>query len=47
MALSDSLLDITVGYWGGSMTYQMRIVHMEEERLKIRYLYTNDRVEAK
>jgi len=46
-ALSDSLLDITVAYWGGTMTYQMRIVSLDREELKIRYLYTNDRVEAR
>lgn len=46
-ALSDSLIDITVAYWGGSMTYQMRIVSLDAEELKIRYLYTNDRVEAR
>ena len=46
-ALSDSLLDITVGYWGGTMTYQMRIVALDTEELKIRYLYSNDRVEAR
>lgn len=46
-ALSDSLLDITVAYWGGTMTYQMRIVSLDAEALKIRYLYTNDRVEAR
>ena len=45
--LSDSLLDITVAYWGGTMTYQMRIVFLDEEALKIRYLYSNDRVEAR
>lgn len=43
-ALSDSLLEITVGYWGGTMTYQMRIVSLEQDKLAIRYLYTEDRV---
>jgi hypothetical protein len=46
-ALSDSLLDITVAYWGGTMTYQMRIKSLDAEELKIRYLYSNDRVEAR
>ncbi|MEN8203621.1 MAG: hypothetical protein ABFS28_13575 [Bacteroidota bacterium] len=46
-ALSDSLLDITVGYWGGTMTYQMRIVSLSAEELKIRYLYTYDRESVK
>lgn len=46
-ALSDSLIDITVAYWGGSMTYQMRIVSLDAEELKIRFLYTNDREEGR
>ena len=47
VALSDSLLEITVDYWGGIMTYQIRIVSLQGEELQIRYLYTNDRVEAR
>ncbi|MCK4747370.1 MAG: hypothetical protein KAT15_10055 [Bacteroidales bacterium] len=43
VALSDSLLEITVGYWGGTMTYQMRIVSLDQEQLRIRYLYAEDR----
>ncbi len=46
-ALSDSLLEVTVGYWGGVMTYQMRIVSLESDQLKIRYLYAEDRALAK
>lgn len=46
-ALSDSLIEITVGYWGGTMTYQMRIVSLDAEDLRIRYLYSNDRLEAR
>ena len=46
-ALSDSLIEITVAYWGGTMTYQMRIVSLGPEELRIRYLYTNDRVDAR
>lgn len=42
-AVSDSLMEITVGYWGGTMTYQIRIVSLEEEALRIRYLYAEDR----
>lgn len=42
LALSDSLLEVTVGYWGGTMTYQMRIVSLDEEQLSIRYLYGED-----
>jgi hypothetical protein len=46
-ALSDSLLDITVAYWGGTLTYQMRIVSLEEDKLGIRYLFTEDRTDAR
>jgi hypothetical protein len=42
-ALSDSLLEITVGYWGGTMTYQIRILSLDEQSLRIRYLYAEDR----
>jgi len=45
-AVSDSLLDITVAYWGGMMTYQMRIVSLDAAGLAIRYLYTEDRTNA-
>jgi hypothetical protein len=41
-AVSDSLLSITVGYWGGMMTYQMRIVSLKGEELAIKYLYSED-----
>ncbi len=47
VALSDSLIEITVAYWGGTMTYQMRIVSLDAEDLQIRYLYTDDRLEGK
>jgi hypothetical protein len=47
VALSDSLIEITVGYWGGTMTYQMRIAFLDAEDLQIRYLYTEDRLEGK
>jgi hypothetical protein len=46
-AVSDSLLDITVAYWGGMMTYQMRIVSLTPEKLVIRYLYTEDRTDSR
>ncbi len=46
-ALSDSLLEVTVGYWGGTMTYQMRIVSLDAEQLSIRYLYGEDRATAR
>ncbi len=45
-AVSDSLLDITVAYWGGIMTYQIRIVSFNAEELAIRYLYTENRVDS-
>ncbi len=47
VALSDSLIEITVAYWGGTMTYQMRIVSLDTEDLQIRYLYSDDRLEGK
>ncbi|MEN8229965.1 MAG: hypothetical protein ABFS38_17525 [Bacteroidota bacterium] len=46
-AVSDSLLNITVGYWGGTMTYQIRIVSLDQENLAIRYLYAADRAQAR
>lgn len=46
-AVSDSLLEITVGYWGGTMTYQIRIVELDQENLTIRYLYGEDRATAR
>jgi hypothetical protein len=46
-ALSDSLIEITVGYWGGTMNYQIRITSLEQDELKIRYLYGEDRAESK
>jgi len=46
-AVSDSLLEITVGYWGGTMTYQMRIVFLDQTNLGIRYLYAEDRAPSR
>jgi len=46
-AVSDSLLDIKVAYWGGMMTFQIRIISMEEEKLAIKYLYTDAREDAR
>ena len=46
-ALSDSLLEVTVGYWGGTMNYQIRIVSLDGAKLAIRYLYGEDRAEAR
>jgi hypothetical protein len=36
---SESLLDIEVGYWGGTMTYQLEIVELQENELHVRYHY--------
>lgn len=46
-AVSDSLLDITVGYWGGMMTYQIRIVSLNNKDLAIKYLYSEDMAKAR
>jgi hypothetical protein len=46
-AVSDSLLDITVAYWGGMMTYQIRIVSVDAADLAIKYLYTDERLDAR
>jgi len=46
-ALSDSLLSITVGYWGGMMTYQMRVVSLKGEELAIKYLYSEDMAQTR
>jgi hypothetical protein len=46
-AVSDSLLNITVGYWGGMMTYQIRIVSLLGEGLSIKYLYSEDMASAR
>jgi hypothetical protein len=37
--LSDSLLKIKVGYWGGTTSYQMEIVSLSSDELKILYHY--------
>ena len=46
-AVSDSLLDITVAYWGGMMTYQIRIISLDAEELAIRYLYSENRMDSR
>lgn len=46
-ARSDSLLEITVGYWGGTMNYQIRIVSLDEQALLIRYLYAEGMADSK
>jgi len=45
--VSDSLLDITVAYWGGMMTYQIRIISVDSQELAIMYLYTDSRVDSR
>lgn len=47
VALSDSLLEITVGYWGGTINFQMRIVSLERDTLEVRYLYGDNRADSK
>ncbi len=37
--LSESLLKINVGYWGGTTSYQMEIVSLSSDELKIIYHY--------
>jgi hypothetical protein len=37
--LSDSLIDITVDYWGGTTSYQMEIVSLSSGKMKILYHY--------
>lgn len=46
-AVSDSLLDITVDFWGGVMTFQMRIISVDAEELAIRYLYSENRTDSR
>lgn len=46
-AVSDSLLDIKVAYWGGMMTYQIRIITLNGDELAIRYLYTENRADSR
>lgn len=47
LPVNDTLIDITVDYWGGTMTYQMWILALEGDHLNVRYLFTEDRVEVK
>lgn len=39
--LSEDLLEIEVGYWGGTMTYQLEIIELGAEELKVRYHYSD------
>ena len=45
--VSDSLLNITVAYWGGMMTYQIRVVSLDQEVLAIKYLYSEDMAKSR
>ena len=38
-AISENLLEITVGYWGGTTSYLMEIVSLYNNQLKIIYHY--------
>ena len=39
--LSENLLEITVGYWGGTTSYKIEIVSLSSDELKIQYHYNN------
>ncbi|MFB0516277.1 MAG: hypothetical protein ACETWG_06700 [Candidatus Neomarinimicrobiota bacterium] len=39
--LSENILAIEVGYWNGTMTYQLEIVELRAEELKVRYHYSD------
>lgn len=45
--LNDTLIDITVAYWGGTLTYQMWIVSVDAEELGIRYLFEDAQIDVK
>ena len=45
--VSDSLLSITVAYWGGMMTYQIRVLSLGTEDLAIKYLYSEDMAKSR
>jgi len=36
---NDSLLHIQVGYWGGTMKYDLRIRYLHGDTLKVQYFY--------
>jgi hypothetical protein len=38
-AITDSLLDINVGYWGGRLNYRLQIVALTKSELRVRYHY--------
>jgi len=39
--LSDSLINVETTYWGGTMVFDMEIVSMNQNELKVRYHYKN------
>ena len=40
--LSDSLINIESQYWGGTMLFQIEIVSVNKNELKLRYKYENN-----
>jgi hypothetical protein len=36
---NDSILQIEVGYWGGTMKYDLKILFFEGDTLKVQYFY--------
>ena len=36
---NDSIMKIEVGYWGGTMKYDLKIIFFEGDTLKVQYLY--------
>ena len=36
---NDSILQIEVGYWGGTMKYDLKIIFFEGDTLKVQYFY--------
>ncbi|RLD84707.1 MAG: hypothetical protein DRJ10_00425 [Bacteroidetes bacterium] len=40
--LTDSLINVETEYWGGTMFFQLEIVSINENELKVRYNYQND-----
>jgi len=39
--VSDSLINVETTYWGGTMVFDMEIVSMKQNELKVRYHYKN------
>jgi hypothetical protein len=38
-AKSDNEIEINVGYWGGTITYQLKILKLDNDSLKVTYEY--------